>query len=135
DVVRWLRYDSLGRLVLNAEPNTSTGFTSDYNQDPSTIKAWRYAYNDLGQLVGVSDSRGCGVNLFFDRASRPIAEDYSPCLDHHPAYTAPDLVTGNGTESFYTYDLPDPDTQGTTPITDAGGNTLTVNASLLWGRS
>ena len=26
EVVRWMRHDSLGRLVLNAEPNTSTKF-------------------------------------------------------------------------------------------------------------
>lgn len=134
DVVRWFRYDSLGRLVLNAEPNTSTGLTSDFNQNPSSIKAWRYAYNDLGQLVGVSDARGCGVNIFFDRASRPVAEDYSPCLAHHPAYTAPNLATGDGTEAFYRYDLPDPDTMGG-PITDAAGNTLVVDGSLLWGQS
>src|SRR5690606_32395068 len=40
-----------------------------------------------------------------------------------------------GTESFYRYDLPDPDTLGGTPITDAAGATLTVDEDLLWGRS
>src|SRR5690606_433989 len=62
DVVRWMRSDSLGRMVLNAEPNTSTGFSSDPATDPSAIKAWRYAYNDAGDVVGTSDARGCGVN-------------------------------------------------------------------------
>src|SRR5690606_14985143 len=47
EVVRWIRYDSLGRMVLNVEPNTTVNFTDDEEADPtpsSGIKAWRYAY-------------------------------------------------------------------------------------------
>src|SRR5207245_1422063 len=64
--VRTLQYDSLGRLVENREPASG---------------AWRYAYNDDGQLVGTSDARGCGKNLLYDAAARVVAEDFSPCLD------------------------------------------------------
>lgn len=131
DVVRWMRYDSLGRLILNAEPNTSTGFTPDPNQDPATIKAWRYAYNDLGDLVGSSDARGCGINYHYDRAGRLKAEDYSPCLDEQAAYTAPDFVNETGIEVLHRYDIADPDTGS---IVDAGGNTLEIDTSLLLGR-
>jgi YD repeat-containing protein len=70
DVVRWMRYDSLGRRVLNVEPNSSVNFTSDVNADPSSFKAWRYAYNDAGDLVGTSDARGCRANYFYTTHGR-----------------------------------------------------------------
>lgn len=34
----------------------------------SETYAWRYAYNDAGDLVGTSDARGCGVNYHYDAA-------------------------------------------------------------------
>src|SRR5690606_27964619 len=132
DVVRWMRYDSQGRLVLNVEPNTSVGFDPDPTTDPSTIKAWRYAYNNAGELVGTSDPRGCGVNYHHDAAGRLIAEDYSPCLDHHAAYSAPSFTSETGIEVFYRYDVADPDTGN---IEDAAERTLSIDTSLLWGRS
>jgi RHS repeat-associated protein len=131
DVVRWLRYDSLGRLVLNAEPNTSTNFNPDPNTPASAIKAWRYAYNDAGDLVGDSDARGCGTNYHYDMGGRMLAEDRSPCLATHAAYSAPDLPTGDGTELFYRYDSADPDAGA---IVDAAGQTLPIDAGLLKGR-
>jgi RHS repeat-associated protein len=106
-IVRWMQYDSLGRMVLNAEPNTSTGF----NADPALatgLKAWRYAYNWAGQLVGVSDARGCGWNNHYDRLGRGIAQDLSPCLRSQAAYSAPNLTNGSGTEIFNRYDTPEP---------------------------
>jgi YD repeat-containing protein len=129
--VRWLRYDSLGRLVMNVEPNTSVGFSPDPSADPSSIKAWRYAYSDAGELVGTSDARGCGVNYFYDTAGRPIAEDRSPCEAHHEPYTAPNLLTGDGTEAFYRYDFADPETAS---IVDDAGNRLEVDERFLLGR-
>ncbi len=131
DVVRWLRYDSLGRLVLNAEPNTTRGFTPDPNQDVETLAAWRYAYNDSGEFVGTSDARGCGVNYHYDAAGRLLATDRSPCaLDHDP-YTAPDLATGDGTESFIRYDRPDPDSAS---VRDDAGNALVIQEKYFLGR-
>ena len=41
-----------GRMVMNVEPNTSTGFNPNPATPPDTIKAWRYAYNDAGSIVG-----------------------------------------------------------------------------------
>ena len=132
DTVRWMRYDSLGRLVLNVEPNTSTGFSPDLSTDISTIKAWRYAYNDAGDLVGTSDARGCGVNYHFEAAGRLIAEDYSPCEVGQAAYTqVTNLATGAGAEAFYRYDMPDPEAGS---ITDAAGHTFPIDASQLAGR-
>lgn len=132
DIVRWLRYDSLGRAVLNVEPNTSPTFTANAAADPSTLRAHRYAYNDLGQLVGTSDARGCGINFHFDAAGRKIGEDYSPCLAHHADYTAPDLATGNGFEAFTRYDLADPDATG---LVDENGVAFATNAALLRGKA
>src|SRR6185503_17078055 len=109
DVIRWVRYDSLGRMVLNVEPNTSTGFNPDPNTPATALKAIRYAYDDAGDLVGFSDARGCGANYHYDSAGRLVAEDRSPCQGTVP-YTAPDLSTGTGTEAFYRYDVSDPDT-------------------------
>jgi YD repeat-containing protein len=54
-VLRTMLYDSLGRLVKNIEPNTTTNEQS-----------WTYAWDDAGRLVGTSDARGCGENLFYD---------------------------------------------------------------------
>ena len=88
-VTRTMQYDSLGRMVLNQEPNAGS---------------WTYAYNDSGELVGTSDARGCGENIFHDGVGRVIAEDYSPCSASQPGYTPPNLSTGAGTEAFYVYD-------------------------------
>jgi YD repeat-containing protein len=93
-VARWMLYDSLGRMVLNVEPNTSDGFFVpppffNASQVPDTLKAWRYAYNDAGDLVGTSDARGCGVDFYYDAAGRLLGEDYFRCEDHHPQYSPP----------------------------------------------
>ncbi len=109
-VTRWIRYDSLGRMVLNVEPNTAKGFSPDPSADASTMKTWRYAYDDAGDLVGTSDARGCGSNYHYDAGGRLVAEDYSPCLASHAAYSAPSLETGYGTEVFYHYDTLDLET-------------------------
>jgi RHS repeat-associated protein len=87
---REMIFDSLGRLMLNQEPNTGNN--------------WRYVWDDAGRLVGTSDARGCGVNYHYDGLSRLIGEDYSPCLTSQPAYTSPNFVTGKGFETFYRYD-------------------------------
>ncbi len=60
-VVRWMIYDSLGRLVENVDPHTSKNFSTSPS---SSLKALRYAYDDAGELVGTSDARGCGINFF-----------------------------------------------------------------------
>jgi RHS repeat-associated protein len=92
-VTRTIFYDSLGRMVANLEPNTTT-----------SNKWWIYAWDDAGRLVGTSDARGCGANVYYDGLSRPIATDLSPCKASHPFYTPPNLATGDGTEAFYSYD-------------------------------
>lgn len=107
-LMRWMRYDSLGRMVLNVDPHTTIGFTDNYNTVVTTdLRAWRYAYNDAGDLVGSSDARGCGVNYFYDGAGRLIAEDYSPCVQEHlalPPYSTANLATRDGIEVYYQYD-------------------------------
>jgi len=111
-VVRWMRYDSLGRMVLNADPNTSQNFNPSPSTDPvpgtGKLKAWRYAYDYAGELVGTSDARGCGENFSYDGAGRLLAEDYSPCGDQG-AYTPPassgiPISDPNGYEVVYWYD-------------------------------
>ncbi|ANY84032.1 hypothetical protein BB934_37865 (plasmid) [Microvirga ossetica] len=94
---RTLQWDSFGRLVENDEPNTA-------RTEGSTRRNWKYVYDDAGRLVGTSDARGCGSNLYYDGLSRLIAEDYSPCEASHAPYTAPNLATGTGTEAFFRYD-------------------------------
>jgi RHS repeat-associated protein len=92
---RTMSYDSLGRMVANAEPNTSTPGAE-----------WVYAYDLAGNLVGTSDARGCGVNYAYDGAGRVAYEDYSPCLNAQPGYTSP-KADGDGTEAFFHYDTPE----------------------------
>jgi RHS repeat-associated protein len=131
DVVRWLKYDSLGRRVLNVEPNSAGGFNPDPTTDPNSIQAWRYAYDDAGDMVGFSDARGCGANYFYDTAGRLLAEDRSPCLATQDPYSAPNLTTGDGTEVFYRYDAADPDSSG---VVDAAGHALSIDINELPGR-
>jgi RHS repeat-associated protein len=102
-VVRWMVCDSLGRRVLNVEPDTATGNLAP-GAAPSAVHAWRYAYDDEGDLVGTSDARGCGVSYFYDAAGRVLGEDYSPCLVAHAPYTPADPVAGTGLEVAYRYD-------------------------------
>ena len=111
-------YDSLGRLMVNKEPNTGNN--------------WRYVWDDTGRLVGTSDARGCGVNYHYDGLSRLIGEDYSPCLVSQPDYTAPNFVTGEGFEAFYRYDEYETNQVSPEPnfIDDAGfalGNLVSVS--------
>ncbi len=108
---RWMSYDSLGRLVFNAEPNTSTNFSASADSafaepptSPSGVNGWTYSYNDSGDLVGFSDARGCGENIYHDGLGRKVAEDYVGCTAQHAPYSTPNLSTGDGTEAFSTYD-------------------------------
>ncbi|HWL86721.1 MAG TPA: hypothetical protein VNO21_13015, partial [Polyangiaceae bacterium] len=120
-VARSMQYDSIGRMVLNIEPDASK--TTSTGQ----LRAWRYAYNDNGDLVGTSDARGCGVNYHYDAGGRILAEDYSPCLAIHADYSAPNLGTGDGTEVYYHYDTLDSSAPAT--IDDC-----TINSNLSMGR-
>jgi RHS repeat-associated protein len=107
-VVRWIRYDTLGRMVLNVEPDTTTALEADPHTPAGPgMKAWRYAYNDSGDLVGISDARGCGANYHYDAGGRVVGEDYSPCLGTHADYTEP--TAPGGFEVVHLYDEPDPD--------------------------
>lgn len=101
-VVRRMQYDSLGRLVLNAEPNASTLMGSPAGH------AWRYAYDDAGHVVGTSDARGCGKNISYDGIGRPTLEDFSPCLAAHADYSEMIAATGEGAEVQRIYDNPEP---------------------------
>ncbi|HVU01275.1 MAG TPA: hypothetical protein VHE30_05970, partial [Polyangiaceae bacterium] len=125
EITRYLAYDSRGRLVFNADPNTSPNYALNAtpNQDPTTaqttfgtLKGWKYRYNDAGDLVGVSDARGCGANFFYDGLGRLIMEDYFPCDAltqapySQPVVTTntspPTLVATSGVEVAYEYDTP-----------------------------
>ena len=108
-VTRWMRYDSQARMVLNVEPNTTKGYTADPTQNPTSLKAWRYAYNDAGDLVGTSDARGCGINFDYDGLGRLLSEDYSPCEAQHQAYSTPNVTARTGLEVLYHYDSLSPD--------------------------
>ena len=107
EVERWMRHDSLGRMVENAEPNSALGFTVDPGAT-GKMHAWRYAYDNAGRLVGTSDARGCGKNLHYDRLGRLVAEDYSPCLTAQEPYSSLDIVDGTGAEVWNRYDTVEP---------------------------
>jgi len=49
-----MQYDSFGRLVFNAEPDS---FRGSFATGSSGFAAWTYAYNDSGDVVGMSDAR------------------------------------------------------------------------------
>jgi len=124
-VVRWMTYDTLGRMLVNVEPNTSVGFSPNPAANPAAIKSWRYAYDDNGELVGTSDARGCGANYSYDTGGRILGEDYSPCTADQAAYTP---VSGTvGYEVSYLYDAPD-------PATSPGIPGFTTNTPWLLGR-
>jgi RHS repeat-associated protein len=98
---RTFRWDSFGRLVENDEPNTALS-TPDHRRN------WKYVYDDEGRLVGTSDARGCGKDLYYDGLSRLLAEDFWPCEPGQLPHTTPNLTTGDGTEVFYRYDSYEP---------------------------
>ncbi len=149
-ISRWFAYDTLGRMVLNVEPNTSVDYTpnlfpnldADHQASHGAVQAYRYAYNDAGDLVGMSDSRGCGANYFYDGLGRLLAEDYFPCESHQSAYSAPELgaplasgdvfpgASGAGLEVRYTYD--EWRAQGGTPAPACGAPG--ASAELLLGQ-
>lgn len=130
-VTRWMRYDTFGRMVLNVEPNTSVGFTSDRNASAQSVKAYRYAYNNSGALVGTSDARGCGANYFYDAAGRSLGADISPCQSHHAPYSPADLAAGTGLESAQRYDTYP---SYASSIADASGVLLAPSAATAVGR-
>jgi RHS repeat-associated protein len=91
---RTMSFDTLGRLMRHAEPNTG--------------KNWRYVWDDAGQIVGTSDSRGCGANFYHDGLGRRTAEEYWPCTGAQPSYTPPNFETGEGLAAVYRYDTYEP---------------------------
>lgn len=92
---RYTSWDSLGRLIENYEPNT---------RDPVNDRHWLYAWDDANHLVGTSDGRGCGKDIYYDSLSRVVGEDYSPCRSSQPEYTAANTLTGDNFEVLNTYD-------------------------------
>ncbi|WXA79897.1 hypothetical protein LVJ94_28545 [Pendulispora rubella] len=96
---REMAYDSWGRLVQTAEPNTSTGFGT------TSLKTWRYAYNDSNEIVGTSDARGCGKNVQWDGLGRMLSETYSPCLSSQHPYD-------EHATNLYVYDAPEQGQEG-----------------------
>ncbi|WP_394847084.1 hypothetical protein LZC95_06400 [Pendulispora brunnea] len=105
---REMTYDSWGRLVQTAEPNTSINFGA------TNLRTWHYAYNDSGDLVGTSDARGCGKNIERDGLGRPTSETYSPCLKTHRAYDERHVT------KLFIYDAPEQGQAGVTPGLFAG---------------
>jgi RHS repeat-associated protein len=106
---RWMQYDSLGRMVVNAEPSATTGFVAADKAAgptpvPSSLHTWTYAYDDAGDLVGTTDARGCGKNVTYDGAGRPTGEDYFGCTPTQLPYSPPNMTTGVGLEVSYQYD-------------------------------
>jgi RHS repeat-associated protein len=110
---RSLVYDSLGRMIQNSEPNVGT---------------WTYAYDAEGRLVGTSDARGCGENIYYDPGGRILAADYSPCGGAGQAgYTSPTIAQGTfpypDAEESYAYD---PNTGFLTNAADRGRSDLYI---------
>ena len=121
--------DTLGRRLLNVEPNTSSPFVASLPADLSSLRAWRYAYDDAGDLVGTSDARGCGTNYHYDATGRLLAEDYSPCTEGHADYSVPDLATGVGAEVWNRYDAMDPQVASIAGLPPSSGSFLGLLAS------
>ncbi|HEY5958994.1 MAG TPA: hypothetical protein VIV60_20685, partial [Polyangiaceae bacterium] len=124
DVTRWMRYDSLGRMVLNYDPNASNPATappdpatslSGYTK-PTGLRTWIYNYNHAGDLIGTEDARGtgtstgCGVNFAYDAIGRLLGEDYVPCGEAgQEAYSAGSPTNfATNWEVVYYYDRPPP---------------------------
>jgi YD repeat-containing protein len=88
-------WDSLGRMIANYEDNTTSR---------NTGAGWRYAWDDTNRLVGTSDARGCGEDIYYDALGRVVGEDYSPCRASHAPYSAADGASGTGFEVLNSYD-------------------------------
>lgn len=96
-ISRYMVYDTQGRLVMNVDPNTTPSYSLAATPNLTTahaatyagVAAWRYSYDFVGNLVSVSDSRGCGANFYYDGLGRRTMEDYFPCEPHHAPYSQP----------------------------------------------
>ena len=78
-------YDGAGRRIGATDPDSD----SLTNSDPAS-STWRYLFNEVGDLVAVRDSRGCGQNFYYDRAGRLLAEDYVECSEAQSPGETPD---------------------------------------------
>ncbi|MBX3271614.1 MAG: hypothetical protein KF729_15215 [Sandaracinaceae bacterium] len=78
-VVRTFTYDSHGRRLSSADPDT------DWPGGSASTRSWRYLYNEASDLVAVRDPRGCGQNFFYDHAGRLRGEQYVSCGEAQPA--------------------------------------------------
>lgn len=78
-------YDGAGRRIGATDPDSD----SLTNSDPAS-STWRYLFNEVGDLVAVRDSRGCGQNFYYDRAGRLLAEDYVECGEAQSSGETPD---------------------------------------------
>jgi RHS repeat-associated protein len=85
--------DSSGRVVAVTEPHAVDGAAT-------SSRTYAYRFDHIGRLLATRDPRGCGFNLHYDAYGRQIATDASPCTAEQNPYSAPNLVTGDGTEEF-----------------------------------
>ncbi|MCL2823881.1 MAG: RHS repeat-associated core domain-containing protein, partial [Polyangiaceae bacterium] len=106
-VGRTMEYDTLGRMVLNLEPNLGPN-------------GWRYLFDSSGDLVATSDPRGCGSRFAYDSSGRLVSEDYVPCESHHAPYSPnPEVV--------YEYDDPPVDSTSAFTYASSGQDCRTAN--------
>jgi RHS repeat-associated protein len=93
-IVRTIQYDAVGEPISSFEPNTG-------------VK--NFQWDGMGHLVGTSDARGCGVDIYHDNLYRIVAEDFSPCEANHAPYSPyVNDGSGAGAEVFYKYDAYEP---------------------------
>ena len=121
-ISRWLAHDNAGHIVINTEPDTSPNYTfqthpnhtaTDILQtDDAAVTAWRYRYDDQGNLVGVSDARGCGANYFYDGLGRLLMEDDFPCDSTAQAPYSTPVVPGSSLSGGALTNVPGPPTSG-----------------------
>ncbi len=99
---RTMVYDSLGQ----ARDEHRAEHTGHVGTPPVLlVQAWRYAYDDAGDLVGTSAARGCGENLVYDSLGRLVYEDPLRATATRAAYTPPSGGSA-GFETYFTYDVP-----------------------------
>ncbi|HSO37339.1 MAG TPA: hypothetical protein VLT33_32655 [Labilithrix sp.] len=88
----------------SAAPNARITHDCEVIGPPSHAESVRARQVAEDGLVGTSDARGCGKDIYYDALGRTVGEDFSPCRLSHADYTQGDPANPAGLEVYNTYD-------------------------------
>jgi len=99
-ITRWMAYDTLGRMVLNVDANTSTGYVAPYASPITKALPPRSRRGGTRTTTpAVSSARAthaAAARTTLRRGGPRARRDFSPCAADHAAYSARICEAGTG---------------------------------------